>query len=56
MPLFSRLLDAHVPGLIVNGPADFPIFGAGLQWAQAMDFVFAAWLAGARPRRAAAPS
>lgn len=45
MPLFSRLLNAYVPGLQVNGPADFPVFGAGLQWSQLMGFVLALWLA-----------
>lgn len=45
MPLFSRLLNAHVPGLQINSPADFPIFGAGLQWSQFMGFALALWLA-----------
>ncbi|WP_199553514.1 hypothetical protein [Sandaracinobacteroides hominis] len=45
VPLFPRLLNAHMPGLKINGPADFPIFGAGLQWAQLMGFALALWLA-----------
>jgi hypothetical protein len=45
MPLFSRLLNQFVPGLKINGPADFPIFGAGLQLSQAMAFLLALWLA-----------
>ena len=45
MPLFSRLLNQFVPGLKINGPADFPIFGLGLQLSQLMGIAAAMWLA-----------
>lgn len=44
MPLFSRL-NQYLPGLQINGPADFPIFGFGVQLSQAMAIAVALWLA-----------
>lgn len=45
MPILSRLFNHHVPGLKIDGPADFPKFGMSLQLAQLAGFLAALWLA-----------
>ena len=45
MPIFSRLLNHLMPGLRIDGPADFPLFGISLQLSQLMGFLAALWLA-----------
>ncbi len=43
-PVLGRVINQTVPGLIIHGPGDFPIFGAGVQLANLLAAISALWL------------
>lgn len=43
-PVLGRVVNRTVPGLIIHGPADFPVFGSGVQVANLIAGFFALWL------------
>lgn len=45
MPIMSRLCNHMVPGLRIDGPADFPSFSASFQLSQLLGLLAALWLA-----------
>ena len=49
-PVLGRVINQTVPGLIVRGPQDFPVFGAGVQWANLVAGLIALWLWRRDPR------
>lgn len=49
-PVLGRLINDTVPGLIVRGPQDFPVFGLGQQLANLTAAVVALWLWRRDPR------
>jgi hypothetical protein len=49
-PVFGRVINQTVPGLIVSGPQDFPIFGMGAQLGNVPAAIIALWLWRRDPR------
>lgn len=43
-PVLGRVFNQTVPGLMVRGPQDFPVFGAGVQLANLVAGLIALWL------------
>ncbi len=43
-PVLGRVFNQTVPGLIIRGPQDFPIFGGGVQLANLVAGLIALWL------------
>jgi hypothetical protein len=43
-PVLGRVFNQTVPGLIVRGPQDFPVFGGGVQLANLVAGLLALWL------------
>lgn len=49
-PVLGRVFNQTVPGLIVRGPPDFPVFGGGVQLANLVAGLVALWLWRRDPR------
>lgn len=49
-PVLGRVFNQTVPGLIVRGPQDFPVFGGGVQLANLVAGLIALWLWRRDPR------
>ncbi len=49
-PVLGRVINRTVPGLTINGPQDFPVFGWGVQIANLMAGLIALWLWRRSPR------
>lgn len=49
-PVLGRVINRTVPGLIVNGPKDFAVFGAGVQLANLIAAMLAIWMWRRDPR------
>jgi len=49
-PVLGRVFNQTVPGLIVHGPQDFPVFGGGVQLANLVAGLIALWLWRRDPR------
>lgn len=49
-PVLGRVINKTVPGLIIRGPQDFPIFGWGVQMANLIAGLIALWLWRRDPR------
>lgn len=49
-PVFGRVINQTVPGLLVRGPKDFPLFGMGAQLANVLAALIALWLWRRDPR------
>lgn len=43
-PVLGRAINRTVPGLIIHGPKDFPVFGSGVQLANLIAATLALWL------------
>lgn len=43
-PVLGRIINRTVPGLIIRGPQDFPLFGWGVQLANLLAALMAFWL------------
>ncbi|MFS0736733.1 hypothetical protein ABC347_06765 [Sphingomonas sp. 1P06PA] len=50
MPIVGRLLNHHVPGLIIMGPQDFGLFAIGLRLSSLFAIAVAGWLYASDPR------
>jgi len=48
-PVLGRVINQTVPGLIIRGPQDFPLFGPGVQLANLIAAGIALWLWRANP-------
>jgi hypothetical protein len=48
--VMSRITDKHLPGLIIHGPQDFPLFAWNLHLASLVAIAIAGWLYRADPR------
>ena len=49
-PVLGRAFNQTVPGMIIRGPQDFPVFGWGVQLANLVAAVIALWLWRTHPR------
>lgn len=49
-PVLGRVINQTVPGLIIRGPQDFPLFGWGVQLANLIAGIIALWLWRRDPR------
>lgn len=49
-PVFGRVFNRTVPGLIIHGPQDFPVFGLGAQCGNLLAAIIALWLWRRDPR------
>lgn len=49
-PVLGRVFNQTVPGLIIRGPQDFPVFGGGVQLANLVAGLVALWLWRRDPR------
>lgn len=49
-PVLGRVFNQTVPGLIIRGPQDFPVFGGGVQLANLVAGLIALWLWRRDPR------
>lgn len=49
-PVFGRLFNQTIPGLVINGPQDFPMFGWSVQLANMSAGIIALWLWQRDPR------
>jgi hypothetical protein len=49
-PVLGRVFNQTVPGLVIHGPQDFPVFGAGVQLANLVAGLIALWLWRRDPR------
>ena len=49
-PVLGRVFNQTVPGMIIHGPQDFPVFGLGVQLANAAAGLIALWLWRRDPR------
>lgn len=49
-PVLGRVINRTVPGLIIHGPNDFPVFGSGVQLANLIAGILALWLWRRDPR------
>jgi len=49
-PVLGRVFNQTVPGLMVRGPQDFPVFGGGVQLANLVAGIIALWLWRRDPR------
>lgn len=49
-PVLGRVFNSTVPGLVIHGPQDFPLFGAGVQLANLVAGIVAVWLWRRDPR------
>lgn len=52
-PVFGRLFNRTIPGLAINGPQDFPMFGWSVQLANMFAGIIALWLWQRDPRMGA---
>lgn len=50
MPISSRIVTHFVPGLMIRGPEDFPLFVWGMRITNAVAVACAAWLYAMSPR------
>ena len=49
-PVLGRVINQTVPGLLIRGPEDFPLFGWGVQLANLIAGIIALWLGRRDPR------
>ncbi len=49
-PVFGRVFNRTIPGLIIHGPQDFPVFGLGAQCGNVLAAILALWLWRRDPR------
>ena len=51
MPIIGRVINDWVPGLVMHGPQDFPLFAWGVRLSGGIALALTAWLYATAPRR-----